>query len=174
MNVPLINIIIYLIVGLVGGIVGLYSRLPAGTLLGAVVAVVVFKYFVGVSWATPKLFGFFCQVFLGVLIALTYSPGMFKKLGTLLVPMVVSTVVLLFCGIVIAVVLAKYYPLDLSTAYIATNPGGMSALVPLAIDANVNPTLIASFHFFRVFLVVMTAPLIFKIILILQQRFAGL
>ncbi len=174
MNVPLVNLVIYLIVGLAGGVLGLYSRLPAGTLLGAVVAVVTFKYFIGVSWATPKAFGFICQVGLGVLIALSYAPGMFKQLGNLFLPMVVSTAILLFCGIVISFALAKLGYLDLPTAYLATNPGGMSALIPVAVDMKINSTLVASFHFFRVFLIVLTAPVIFKIIQIIQERFSGL
>jgi membrane AbrB-like protein len=104
-------------------------------------------------------------VFLGVLIALTYSPGMFRMLGSLLMPMLLSTVILIICGLFTAIIFAKWWPIDLPTAYIATSPGGMSALVPMAVDINVNAALIASFHFFRIFLVVLTAPLIFKIMI---------
>jgi membrane AbrB-like protein len=171
MNIPIINLTIYLMVGLAGGLLGLYSRLPAGTMLGAVLAVVALKYYLNVSWVTPKMYGFICQVCLGVLIALTYSPGMFKKLGSLFIPMAISTVALILWGIVIALLLAKYWSLDLPTSYIATSPGGMSALVPMSVDMNVNPILIASFHFFRIFLVVLTAPVIIKIILVLQQKY---
>ncbi len=162
---PSVNLLIYLAVGCVGGLLGLYSRLPAGTLLGAVLAVVTFKLCINASWATPKVYGFFCQVVLGVLIALTYTPGMFRALGSLLIPMILSTVVLIICGLFTAIVFAKWWSIDLSTAYIATSPGGMSALVPMAVDINVNAALIASFHFFRIFLVVFTAPFIFKLII---------
>lgn len=171
---PFVNLSVYLFVGLAGGVLGLYSRIPAGTMLGAVLAVVGFKYFLNVSWTTPKTYGFICQVFLGVLVALTYSPGMLKKLGNLFLPMVFSTMILIICGIVIAVVMAKWCSIDLPTAYIATSPGGMSALVPMAIDMEVNPTLIAGFHFLRIFLVILTAPAILKIILIIQEKFPGL
>ena len=75
---------------------------------------------------------------------------------------------------VIALVLAKYWPLNLSTAYFATSPGGMSDLVPMEVDMKVDPTLIASFHFFRIFLVLLTAPAIFKIILDSQGEVSGL
>ena len=171
MNTPLINLAIYLAVGTAGGLLGLYSRIPAGTMLGAVLAVVLFKLFYNASWATPKMYGFICQVALGVLIALTYSPGMFKKLGSLALPMVLSTLVLILCGMGIALLLAKFWPLDLPTSYIATSPGGMSALVPMSLDMEVNPLVIASFHFFRIFMVVLTAPAIFKIILIIQEKY---
>jgi len=161
---PVINISIYLTVGLVGGFLGLWSRLPAGTMLGAVLAVICFKLYMSGSWETPQSYGFFCQVLLGVLIALTYTPGMFKALGDLLLPMVLTTVLLMICGVFIALIIAKFWHLDLRTAYIATSPGGMSALVPMSADIKVNTALIACFHFFRIFLVVFTAPFIFKLI----------
>ncbi len=162
---PIGNLIIYLLVGFVGGYLGMKTRLPAGTILGAVLAVIALKLIVNTSWSTPKSYGFICQVFLGVLIALTYQPGMFKVLGSLAVPMFISTFLLVLCGFAFALVLAKYWPLDLPTAYIATSPGGMSALVPMAVDIEVNAALIAYFHFFRIFFVVVTAPFIFKLMI---------
>lgn len=170
---PFVNLSIYLVVGFAGGLIGLYSRVPAGTMLGAVLAVVSFKYYLNVSWATPKAYGFIGQVCLGVLVALTYTPGMVEKLSNIFMPMLFSTLMLIICGIVLAVVMVKWCSMDLATAFIATSPGGMSALVPMAVDMKVNPTLIASFHFFRIFLVVLTAPVIFKIILIIQKKFSG-
>lgn len=161
---PLANLLIYLAIGCIGGLIGLYTRLPGGTLLGAGLAVIVFKLLMHTSWETPKFYGFVCHVMLGVLIALTYTPGMFKMLGNLVLPMALSTLVLTICGIFMALVIAKWWPIDLPTAYIATSPGAVSALVPLAVDAHINAALIACFHFFRIFLIILTAPFIFKLI----------
>lgn len=165
------SLLIYLVVGFFGGMLGLHSKLPAGTMLGAVISVMAVKCLFNADWALPRTYGFVCQVMLGVLVASTYSPGLLRNLGGLLWPMVFSTVGLILCGIVIAAILAKIYPMDSATAYIATSPGGMSALVPMAADIEVNPALIAGFHFFRIFLVVITAPVVFKIIKIFQEYF---
>lgn len=159
------SLVVYLIIGLIGGTLGHLSKVPVGTLLGAVLAVVAFKYFTGVHWPTPRIYGFFCQVVIGVLIGMTYKPNMFETLGPLLVPMVLSTVVLILCGTAISVYLWNWCGLDLATAYIASSPGGMSALVPMAFDTKIDPALIATFHIIRIFLVVLTAPLVFKIIM---------
>ncbi len=160
-----VNLLIYLAVGCVGGLLGLYSRIPAGTLLGTLLAVVLFKLFMQSSWETPKLYPFFCQVFIGVLIALSYKPGMFIAMGSLIIPIIISTVVLITCGALTSLVIVHWWPMDLHTAYIATSPGGMAALVPMAVDIDVDAGLIASFHFFRILVIVSTAPFIFKMIL---------
>lgn len=161
---PLVNLLIYLAIGCIGGLVGFYTRLPGGTLLGTTLAVIAFKLWMHTSWGTPKYYGFVCQVMLGVLIALTYTPGMFKLLGNLLLPMALSTIALTVCGVLVALVVAKWWPVDLPTAYMATSPGAVSALVNIAVDAQINVALIACFHFFRIFLIVFTAPFIFKLI----------
>lgn len=162
---PITSLSIYLLVGCLGGLAGLYSRLPAGTLLGTVLAVVVFKICLNTSWQTPRAYGFFCQVFLGVLIGLTFQPSMLRLMANLLMPMALSTLALILCGVAVALIVSKLWPINLQTAYIATSPGGMVALVPMAIDIQVNAALIASFHFFRIFTVICTAPFIFKYII---------
>ena len=159
---PIANLLVYLVVGCLGGFLGLYSRLPAGTLLGTVLSVVIFKICMHTSWQTPKAYGFGCQVLLGVLIALTFSPSMLPLMKQLLAPMILSTLGLIICGMMMALIFAKWWPIDLPTAYIATSPGGMVALVPMAVDIHVNAAIIASFHFFRIFTVVCTAPFLFK------------
>ena len=162
---PVANLSIYLIIGCLGGFLGLYSRMPAGTLLGTVLAVIIFKICMHASWQTPKEYGFICQVLLGVLISLTFNPGMLQLMKELLVPMLLSTASLVICGMVMAWIFAKWWSIDLPTAYIATSPGGMAALVSMAVDINVNAATIASFHFFRILTVVCTAPFLFKFIL---------
>lgn len=162
---PSVSLLIYLAIGCVGGLLGYYSRLPAGTLLGTVLAVIIFKIALNVSWQTPKTYGFFCQVLLGVLIGLTFQPCLLRIMASLWAPMMISTAALIACGMATAYIFAKWWPIDLPTAYIATSPGGMVALVPMAVDIHVNAALIASFHFLRIFTVVSTAPFLFKFIL---------
>jgi uncharacterized membrane protein AbrB (regulator of aidB expression) len=50
----------------------------------------------------------------------------------------------------------------MGTAYIGTSPGAMSALIVLALDSGAQPMLVVCFHFVRVVLILLTAPLIFK------------
>lgn len=160
---PVVHLLIYLAVGALGGFLGLKTRIPAGVLLGTVVAVILLKMISGQSWQTPKAFNFVSQVVLGVLISLTYMPGMFREMSSMFLAIFASTVALSVVGILLSILFWKWGVMNLPTAYIATNPGGMSALVPLAIDLDVNAALIAQFHFFRIIFITLTAPFIFKL-----------
>ena len=158
------NLIVYLFVGAVGGFIGAKTRLPAGILLGSVLAVIAMKMIAGQDPGIPRAYAPVCQVLLGVLIASTYQPGMFRQLGPLAVPMVVSTLVLVIAGFVLSLLFERWGVMDFASGYIATSPGAMNALVPLAIDVNANAALVALFHFFRIIFVAITAPVIFRLL----------
>ena len=80
----------------------------------------------------------------------------------MIVPMVASTIGLVVLGLATALIVNKLGLANFSTAYIATSPGAMNALVPMAIDMDVDAALIAHFHFFRIIFVAGTAPILFK------------
>jgi uncharacterized membrane protein AbrB (regulator of aidB expression) len=54
--------------------------------------------------------------------------------------------------------------LDIGTAYLGTSPGAMSALIVLALESEAQPMLVVCFHFIRVVFVILTAPLIFRLV----------
>jgi membrane AbrB-like protein len=161
---PVSNILIYLAVGTVGGYLGMKLKIPAGVLIGAMVAVILFKIATQRSWQIPAGYNVLCQILIGVMVGTSFYPGMFKGLGKLIIPVVVSTVVLVGTGLLLAFLFKKLGMLDVVTAYIGTSPGAMSAMISLAVESQINPALVVCFHFFRVVFVLLTAPLIFRYI----------
>lgn len=158
------NLVICLIVGCIGGLVGSQLKIPAGTLTGSIVFVILFKLLTQHSWAVPRNYNFVCQILLGVLIASTFTPGMFKELGPLVFPVALSAFILMTTGLLLTFLFVRIGWLDFPTAYLGTNPGAMSAIIPLAADASIDPTTIFCFHFFRILLIALTAPFFFKIL----------
>lgn len=155
---------IYLIIGMVGGIIGEKLKIPAGAMIGSMLAVILFKFFSQTVWPIPKEFGFVLQVFLGVMVAASFHPNMLKSFGSIAVPVMVSTFALVGVGVVLSILFARLGLLDFSTAYLGTSPGAMSALIVLALDSDASPTIVTCFHFFRVVFIVLTAPFIFKLL----------
>ncbi|UCD32048.1 MAG: AbrB family transcriptional regulator [Desulfobacterales bacterium] len=153
----------YLCVGALGGFCGSKLKIPAGTLVGAMLAVILTKMVLKSYWEMPKEFTFVIQILLGVMVGATYNPSIIKTLGKIALPVVSSTIVLIVAGIILSLIFTKLGLLDIGTAYLGTSPGAMSALIPLAFDSQADATLIVCFHFFRVVFIVLTAPLIFKI-----------
>ncbi len=158
------HLLISLCVGLAGGYLGMKARIPAGSLIGATVAVILYRMFLDSDWELPKQYGFVLQVMVGVLIAVSYDSHLLGKLLSLWGPILISCTVLICAGLVIAVIFHKMGYLDLPTAYIATSPGAMNVLVAMSGDFNADVALVASFHFVRIFIINMSAPLIFKLL----------
>jgi len=67
-------------------------------------------------------------------------------------------------GLIMALVFAKLGMMDIGTSYLGTNPGAMTVLLVLADESNVNASVITAFHLFRVIFVVITAPLVYKLL----------
>ena len=156
------GLLYYLVLGLVGGLIGAKLKIPAGALIGAMLAIIFFKMFTRLHWQVPSSFTFILQVFLGIMVGASFQPELLQVMKKIAVPVILSCVVLVGTGVLLAIVFTKLGLLDIATAYLGTSPGAMSALIVLALDSQTQPTLVVCFHFFRVVFVILTAPLIFK------------
>jgi uncharacterized membrane protein AbrB (regulator of aidB expression) len=67
-------------------------------------------------------------------------------------------------GLIYAIILAKMDCLSLPTAYLATSPGALSAMVFMSVDQGTNIPLVAIFHLTRIFLILLAGPFVLKII----------
>jgi membrane AbrB-like protein len=160
----MVSLAIYLCVGTLGGYLMSRFKMPAGAMLGAMLAVVLFKLLLQKSWPVPRNFGLVVQVLVGVMVGVSFHPDMIKTLGKIIIPVTSSTFILVGTGFILALIYAKTGLLDINTAYLGTSPGAMAALVFMALETQSNATVVATFHFFRIFFIVLTAPLLFKYI----------
>lgn len=158
----LISLPIFLAVGTLGGYLGTKLKIPAGALIGSLLAVICFKLISRVDWNVPKTFTFVLQVFLGIMVGASFQPGMLKVMGQAFFPVITSTLLLVGTGLLLSMVFTRMGLLDMGTAYLATSPGAMSALLVVALDSGKDAAVITSFHFFRVVFIILTMPLIYK------------
>ncbi|MBW2704999.1 MAG: AbrB family transcriptional regulator [Deltaproteobacteria bacterium] len=158
----LISLPIFLAIGTLGGYLGTKLKIPAGALIGSLLAVICFKLISRVDWNVPKTFTFVLQVFLGIMVGASFQPGMLKVMGRVFFPVITSTLLLVGTGLLLSMVFTRMGLLDMGTAYLATSPGAMSALLGVALDSGKDATVITCFHFFRVVFIILTMPLIYK------------
>jgi membrane AbrB-like protein len=158
----LISLPIFLAVGTVGGYLGMKLKIPAGALIGSLLAMICFKLISRVDWNVPKTFTFVLQVFLGIMVGASFQPGMLKVMGRVFFPVITSTLLLVGTGLLLSMVFTRMGLLDMGTAYLATSPGAMSALLVVALDSGKDAAVITCFHFFRVVFIILTMPLIYK------------
>jgi uncharacterized protein len=155
-------------VGLLGGLLGYVSRVQAGTLMGAMLAVILFRMWGSGSQSLPWGFKFATQAMLGILLGFTFRREMLAELQRIWFPMLLSALILILVGLVIGYMLVRLKLMDTSTAYLSTSPGGMSALTALALESKASPPVVVLFHFFRVVVIVFSAPLVLRLLRLLS------
>jgi membrane AbrB-like protein len=158
----LTNLAIYLCVGAAGGYLGDRLRLPAGVLIGSMVAVILFRMVMHRPWSVPAPYRFTVQVLLGVMLGISFVPEMLKLIARAAFPILLSTLVLVGVGILLALLFTRMGYVDITTAYLGTSPGAMSAILCMGLVNEANGPIILCFHFLRVLFVNLTAPLVLK------------
>ncbi len=159
---PNLGWLVYIALGGLGGLAGSRLKIPAGSLIVAMLTIIAFKLITKTHWVMPKGFNFVLQVALGIMVGASFQPAMLPVLKKLFFPVLTSTVTLVGVGILLSIVFTRLQILDAPSAYLGTSPGAMSALVVLALDSGASATLVVCFHFFRVVFVILTAPLLLK------------
>jgi hypothetical protein len=156
-----LSLILYLVLGTAGGLAGSRLKIPGATLLGSMLAVILFQVAGGRSMALPKTVSFCVQILVEVMVGTSYTPELGRVLPKIFLPILASTLSLVLVGFVTSLILGRLGVLDAATAYLGTSPGAISAMISLAVESQANATVVLAFHFFRVVFVIVTAPLVF-------------
>jgi membrane AbrB-like protein len=155
------NLLWTLAAAFAGGYVGVKLKIPAGALIGALVATVAIRFLGTKAREIPYIFSFLGQVFIGLIIGGGVTLELFNYLSKCWVPVVISMVAFIFIGLGFAFLIYRMGYLDFPTAYLGTSPGAMSAIVIVGVEYGANGAIVALFHFLRIILVLVTAPIVF-------------
>ena len=153
------TLIILLLCGAAGGFIFEWFGLPGGAMTGAIIAVILLKSFSSLPQAAfPRPFQFCIYAGLGVLVGNMYRPEM------LLAVLVISTLLVLVAGMLIAIFVVKFGNLDVTSAYLATSPGGLNVVVGLAADMGPNAPIVLAYQMVRLYTIILTVPLAARIL----------
>ncbi|MGL6234486.1 MAG: AbrB family transcriptional regulator [Segniliparus sp.] len=138
--------------------VGKYAGLPAAqmliaTALGLAVALS------GKVWLTiPKQTQMGTQALIGVVMGGYMQLGELRALGPLITPILILTLTTLLLSIFSGWALARFSPIDRTTAALGMMAGGSAAVISAAEDLDADPRIVAFTQYFRLVLIVMTTP----------------
>ena len=117
------TLIILLLCGAAGGFIFEWFGLPGGAMTGAIIAVILLKSFSSLPQAAfPRPFQFCIYAGLGVLVGNMYRPEMLLAVRDTWPVLVISTLLVLVAGMLIAIFVVKFGNLDVTSAYLATSP----------------------------------------------------
>lgn len=154
-----------LLIASAGGFIGHKLRIPSGALIGSTIAV-----------GASSLAGFnighlpaytkpVAQVLVGAVIGIGMKSLSLSQAKAMLVSAAVITVTLLGSALVAGYAIHRFFGVDLAVALFSAMPGGMTEMTLAASDYNMDVSLVAFIHLFRLVGVITVGIPIVKVLL---------
>lgn len=142
-----------------GGLIGFKLKIPAGTLIGSLIAVSLFNIFTG-NAHIPGQFKIIAQIILGGIIGLSINMEALKGLKSLIIPGLILVSILFVFSVVSGLIIAKITGMDLYTALFSCSPGGLSEMSIIADSYGADISKVALIHLIRIMSVILFFPII--------------
>ena len=147
-------------IALVGGALGIATRLPAGVLLGPLLLGAVLNMFGWVRIELPPIVLAASYALIGWNTGLRFTRDMLTAAARALPQSVGATILLMaFCGL-LAWLLVEFLHIDPLTAYLATSPGGLDAAAIIAASTKVDMPFVMALQTVRLMLLLMIGPMV--------------
>ncbi|MFN0073012.1 MAG: AbrB family transcriptional regulator [Chloroflexota bacterium] len=149
----------------VGGLIAVWNHVPAGAMVGALIAVAATSLATGRSAAIPKNVSFAGRALLGTVIGSAMNRHTLEVLGSAIVPTIVISFALLGASVGIAMLVARIAKLDRATAICSFTPGGMGEMTSIAQELGADMRVVAALHVLRLVLILVIVPIAVLIVL---------
>jgi uncharacterized protein len=147
----------------VGSWIATRLRLPAATLIGPMIVSAAI-HLAGLTASTPPLEAVaIAQVVLGTAIGCRFAGTRAVTLLHALLLAVGALVLLLAVAVFFALVVGWATGLDFDALLLAYAPGGLAEMSLIALAQDIDPAFVAAHHTLRIALVVLLAPLLFRV-----------
>jgi uncharacterized protein len=143
----------------IGLAVAIRLRIPAGAILvPMILAACLSLVHHSLVQPVPVAVGDLAFAAIGLDVGLRFTPATIREAGAVLAPAIAVIVAMLVVCAGIGVALAETVHVTMLDAYLATTPGGLSAVLALALGGKTNATFIVSVQVIRTFLMLAAAP----------------
>jgi uncharacterized protein len=137
---------------------------PAGALIGAMVAIAALKLFGSGAPNIPGIVRFGALVIVGWDLGTRFNRQLIDTVSTHVISLLVVVLCFLVTGWALAWMLYKLGVMDPVTAVLATSPGGLVQMGALTSEVEANAGLVVGFHLLRIVSVLLSAPLISRLV----------
>ena len=159
----MVRLLITLLVGSVGGLLGYNLRVPAGALIGSMLAVGIYNCLGFQAFMPPKI-RIAAQIVVGCLLGLRLDQNAFIQLRTVYVPALIIIVSLLIGGLITGFIVYKLCKVEMHTAFLSSSPGGMTELSLLAVSLGGDGPKVTILQTIRMIAVVAVMPVILPLL----------
>ena len=149
----------------IGLLAARWARLPAGSLLGPLLVAVGLTVFdVLGAVEVPPLLANAGYALIGVQVGLRFTRDSLRSIAKLLPAAVVLITAVIGACAAMGSLLARVTGIDGLTAYLATTPGGLYAVLAMAADSGADVTYVLAVQVIRVFAMLLAAPLLARLL----------
>ena len=133
-----------------GGALAAWLEIPTGAMLGAMFAGGGLSLLLSKQYKFNNKFRYAAQIGLGLVTGERVTPQIARQLGTLFVPAVVVTLVMLIGCTLMAALLYKMSGWSLTTCLLCAAPAGLSQIASFAEEVGADPLVASVFHTARI------------------------
>lgn len=152
------------IVAPLGALLARRTRLPAPALLGPLILSALASI-AGLAPAVPLALSEGAFAAIGLAIGLRFTSEQLRAAGRLLPAVLASIGLLIVACFALGALLSAITGLSLLDGYLATTPGGLYAVLPIAVGSGANATFVLAVQALRLFVSVLLAPLVVRSLL---------
>jgi membrane AbrB-like protein len=156
------NCVLTVIIAFAGGYVLERTGIPAGYMVGSVVACAIFNIASG-KGCIPNSWRFYIQSITGAIIGCTMTQESLKLLGQLALPIVLMVIGMIVSTYVFAAIMARVSELDFQTSLLCLTPGGIQETSLLADDLGCDTMSVVVMHTIRLVIVICIFPTLFSL-----------
>ena len=156
--------------GVIGAIVGRLLRLPASFMMGPMIVSAI-AHLGGFTNSQPP--GFLvaaAQVVVGTGIGCRFVGANFDRLHKEMAASIGGAFILIACAVGFAEITVALTGLNLDATVLSYAPGGFAEMSLIGLALGIEVAMVATHHLFRLFLIIITGPIVFRTILRRARR----
>jgi len=157
------NLIITLIVGIIGGLLALRFRIPAGAMIGAMIAVALFNVFTGDAFL-PQNVRIITQIAAGAFIGAKVRYKDVQELRLMIKPALLMITAMIILNLIMGYIMYRVTEIDLITSLFACAPGGIIDMSLISSDLGADSSKVAVLQLVRLMSVMIIFPPLLKFI----------
>ncbi|WP_246107233.1 AbrB family transcriptional regulator [Puniceibacterium confluentis] len=161
-EIPLQDLGVLLLCGVLGYYVGPLLRLPAPTLIGPMLVSAVAHLSGIADYPPPSELVVLAQVILGTIIGCRFVGARAGQIAHALLLSLGATLIMLTVTVVFAVAFHTLFGQTIEQVLLAYSPGGLAEMSLVALAMHAEVAYVASHHVVRITLVILFAPLVFR------------
>ncbi len=164
LGLTILDYVILAICAAAGAYLGKLIRLPAAGLLGPMLLSGLAHFFHYVDVPPPSVLVILAQIVMGTIIGCRFIGSKPKEIGHDLYLGIFATLGMLATGVGFAALVATLTETDISQAFLAYAPGGLTEMSLLAFAMGGDIAYVSLTHVVRIVIVLFTAPLVMRLI----------